>query len=44
MLLSKGLIIRPLKSYGLLGHLRVSVGAKDENMLFIDLLREALAQ
>jgi histidinol-phosphate aminotransferase len=41
-LLSRGLIIRPLKSYGLPRHLRVSIGAEDENKRFISLLREAL--
>ena len=42
-LLSRGLIIRPLSSYGLPGHLRVSVGSPAENHLFITLLREVLA-
>ena len=42
-LLSKGLIIRPLNSYGLPGHLRVSVGSAEENRRFITLLREALS-
>ena len=42
-LLSKGMIIRPLNSYGLPGHLRVSVGAPAENRLFITLLHEVLA-
>ncbi|MDL2316725.1 histidinol-phosphate transaminase [Desulfovibrio sp. OttesenSCG-928-A18] len=42
-LLSRGLIIRPLASYSLPEHLRVSVGTKEENRRFIELLREALA-
>ena len=42
-LLSRGLIIRSLKSYGLPGHLRVSIGNADENTRFISLLQEALA-
>ncbi|MDR2489755.1 MAG: histidinol-phosphate transaminase [Desulfovibrio sp.] len=42
-LLSKGMIIRSLHSYGLPGYLRVSVGSAEENRLFISLLREALA-
>jgi len=42
-LLSRGLIIRPLKSYGLPRHLRVSIGTADENKRFLSLLREALA-
>ncbi len=42
-LLSQGMIIRPLTSYGLPGHLRVSVGTREENQLFIQLLTEVLA-
>ena len=42
-LLAKGLIIRPLTSYGLPGHLRVSVGSAEENRLFLTLLHEVLA-
>jgi len=42
-LLSRGLIIRPLKSYELPGHLRVSIGTEDENKRFLSLLQEALA-
>lgn len=41
-LLSRGLIIRPLDSYGLPRHLRVSVGNAEENILFITLLQECL--
>ena len=42
-LLSRGLIIRPLSSYNLPDHLRVSVGTMEENRLFITLLRDVLA-
>ena len=42
-LLAKGLIIRPLASYGLNDHLRVSVGTPEENRLFIELLGAELA-
>ena len=42
-LLSRGLIIRPLKSYGLPRHLRVSVGTAEENKRFLSLMQEALA-
>lgn len=34
-LLRRGIIIRPLKSYNLPEHLRVSVGSKDENRAFL---------
>lgn len=37
-LLKRGVIIRRLKSYGLLDHFRVSVGTKRENRLFLDAL------
>ena len=42
-LLSKGVIIRPLASYGMPGNLRVSMGTAKENAFFIDRLREILA-
>lgn len=42
-LLARGLIIRPLASYGLPGHLRVSIGNEEENRLFLALMREVLA-
>ncbi len=41
-LLKKGIIIRPLKSYGLDEYLRVSVGREDENRRFISCLGEIL--
>ncbi len=43
-LLSRGLIIRPLSSYGLPDYLRVSVGAPEENRRFISLMREAVSR
>jgi histidinol-phosphate aminotransferase len=42
-LLALGLIIRSLASYGLPGHLRVSVGNAEENRYFLTCLREVLA-
>lgn len=42
-LLSKGLIIRPLSSYGLPEYLRVSIGSTQENRLFLSFMREALS-
>lgn len=41
-LLSRGMIIRPLGSYGLSRQLRVSVGNAEENRLFLSLLEECL--
>jgi histidinol-phosphate aminotransferase len=41
-LLSQGIIIRPLDSYGLTDHLRVSVGRSDENRAFILALEDIL--
>ncbi len=41
-LLKRGIIIRPLESYGLEEYLRVSVGRRDENLLFIEVLEEIL--
>ena len=42
-LLEKGIIIRPLTSYGLTDKLRVSVGREDENRAFIAALSEVLS-
>jgi histidinol-phosphate aminotransferase len=42
-LLRRGIIIRPLKSYGLPGFLRVSVGNMEENRVFALALEEILA-
>lgn len=41
-LLEKGVIVRHLKSFGLPNCLRVSIGAEQENKLFIEALRKAL--
>ncbi len=43
-LLTHGIIIRPLKSYGLPQHLRVSVGTMQENQAFLDALAQCLAE
>lgn len=43
-LLARGIIIRPLKSYGLPDHLRVSVGTPEENAAFLSALAEELAR
>lgn len=42
-LLDRGVIVRPLASYGYSEHLRVSVGRPEENRRFIAALRQALA-
>ena len=41
-LLEKGIIIRPLKSYNLPEHLRVSVGNPQENAAFLTAMRDVL--
>jgi len=41
-LLAKGIIIRPLASYGLPASLRVSIGSEPENRAFINALEEVL--
>lgn len=43
-LLAKGIIIRPLASYGLDEYLRVSIGTAYENARFLEALAEFLAQ
>jgi histidinol-phosphate aminotransferase len=42
-LLRKGFIVRPLKSYGLPDHLRISIGRDEENASFLQCLEEILA-
>lgn len=42
-LLRRGFILRPLTSYGLPRHLRVSVGTAEENTLLINAMRELLS-
>lgn len=41
-LLKKGVIVRPMKGYGLPGHLRVTIGLPRENEKFIKALKECL--
>ncbi|WP_027367374.1 histidinol-phosphate transaminase [Desulfocurvibacter africanus] len=41
-LLRRGIIVRPLASYGLADKIRVSVGRMDENQAFVSALREVL--
>ena len=43
-LLERGVILRPLQSYGLPRHLRVSVGTEEENHILVSILRELLTQ
>jgi histidinol-phosphate aminotransferase len=42
-LLRKGVIVRPVAVYELPNHLRISIGTKTENQLFLDALTEILA-
>lgn len=42
-MLKKGVIIRPLKSYGLTEYLRISVGSPEENRLFMRAFKQTLA-
>ena len=39
-LLQRGIIIRPLKSYSLPEHLRVSVGSDEENTAFLEAMKQ----
>ena len=39
-LLQRGIIIRPLKSYSLPDHLRVSVGTDEENTAFLEAMKQ----
>ncbi|MDD4701323.1 MAG: histidinol-phosphate transaminase [Desulfovibrio sp.] len=43
-LLRRGIIIRPLNSYNLPGHLRVSIGNEEENRVFLLAMDEILLQ
>ena len=36
----RGIIIRPLKSYSLPDHLRVSVGSDEENTAFLEAMKQ----
>jgi histidinol-phosphate aminotransferase len=42
-LLQAGVIVRPVASYGMPDHLRVSIGLESENARFLDSLRRAVA-
>ena len=42
-MLSRGVILRPLKSYGLPEYMRISVGSREENDIFMKAFREALS-
>ena len=42
-LLKMGVIVRPIASYGMPGHLRVTIGLETENRRFLDCLGRALA-
>lgn len=41
-LLERGIIVRPMGSYGLPQHLRITIGTKDQNSRFLDALTEVL--
>ena len=43
-LLRRGIIIRPLKSYGLPDLLRVSVGNTEENLAFLEAMADITAR
>ena len=42
-LLRKGVIVRPVGVYGLPNHLRISIGTKEENQIFLQALTDTLA-
>jgi histidinol-phosphate aminotransferase len=42
-LLHKGVIVRPVDNYDLINHLRITVGTKEENQLFLQALSDILA-
>lgn len=43
-MLRKGVILRPLKSYGLTEYMRISVGSPEENDIFMKAFRETLSE
>ena len=43
-LLAAGVIVRPIASYGMPGHLRVTIGLESENRRFLDALGKILAR
>jgi histidinol-phosphate aminotransferase len=42
-LLKSGVIVRPIASYGMPDHLRVSIGLESENARFLESLQQAIA-
>ena len=42
-MLRNGVILRPLKSYGLPEYMRISVGSPEENDIFMKAFRETLS-
>ena len=44
ILLSEGVILRPLENYGLPSYLRVTIGTKEENNMFIRKLKKSLKE
>jgi len=42
-LLRKGIIVRPVDNYELPNHLRISIGTKEENQVFLQALGATLA-
>ncbi len=42
-LLQKGIIVRPLANYGMVDHLRVSIGLEEENSQFLQALSQVLS-
>jgi len=42
-LLRKGVIVRPVGVYELPNHLRISIGTKEENQVFLQALTDTLA-
>jgi histidinol-phosphate aminotransferase len=42
-LLRKGVIVRPVGVYELPNHLRISIGTKEENQLFLEAITDILA-
>lgn len=42
-MLRKGVILRPLKSYGIPEYMRISVGSPEENDIFMTAFRETLS-
>lgn len=43
-LLRQGVIVRPMKGYGLEGYIRVTVGLPEENRRFVEALRKVIAK